>query len=126
MTFRVTVLGSSSAMPTLKRNPSAHALNVHEQFFLIDCGEGTQTRLFRCGISPLRLGTVFLTHLHGDHVYGLFGLMSTLGLMKYSGKKSTPGRTDCCTKTKRWRYGRSRCVTACRRPDSCSAKRPRP
>ena len=60
-------------MPTLKRNPSAHALNVHEQFFLIDCGEGTQTRLFRCGISPLRLGTVFLTHLHGDHVYGLFG-----------------------------------------------------
>ena len=79
MTFRVTVLGSSSAMPTLKRNPSAHALNVHEQFFLIDCGEGTQTRLFRCGISPLRLGTVFLTHLHGDHVYGLFGLMSTLG-----------------------------------------------
>lgn len=77
MTFRVTVLGSSSAMPTLKRNPSAHALNVHEQFFLIDCGEGTQTRLFRCGISPLRLGTVFLTHLHGDHVYGLFGLMST-------------------------------------------------
>ena len=80
MTFRVTVLGSSSAMPTLKRNPSAHALNVHEQFFLIDCGEGTQTRLFRCGISPLRLGTVFLTHLHGDHVYGLFGLMSTLGL----------------------------------------------
>ncbi|MFR3489622.1 MAG: MBL fold metallo-hydrolase [Alistipes ihumii] len=123
---------------------------------MIDCGEGTQTRLFRCGISPLRLGTVFLTHLHGDHVYGLFGLMSTLGLlagarhenfaprpfdrilashlsfstrsclMKYSGKKSTPGRTDCCTKTKRWRYGRSRCVTACRRPDSCSAKRPRP
>ena len=81
MTFRVTVLGSSSAMPTLKRNPSAHALNVHEQFFLIDCGEGTQTRLFRCGISPLRLGTVFLTHLHGDHVYGLFGLMSTLGLL---------------------------------------------
>ena len=68
MTFRVTVLGSSSAMPTLKRNPSAHALNVHEQFFLIDCGEGTQTRLFRCGISPLRLGAVFLTHLHGDHV----------------------------------------------------------
>lgn len=81
MTFRVTVLGSSSAMPTLKRNPSAHALNVHEQFFLIDCGEGTQTRLFRCGISPLRLGAVFLTHLHGDHVYGLFGLMSTLGLL---------------------------------------------
>lgn len=81
MTFRVTVLGSSSAMPTLKRNPSAHALNVHEQFFLIDCGEGTQKQLRKCGINPLKLKAVFISHLHGDHVYGLFGLISTMGLM---------------------------------------------
>ena len=81
MTFRVTVLGSSSAMPTLKRNPSAHALNVHEQFFLVDCGEGTQKQLRSAGINPLKINAVFITHLHGDHVFGLFGLISTMGLM---------------------------------------------
>lgn len=80
MTFRVTILGSSSASPTPKRNPSAHALNVHEQFFLIDCGEGTQQQLCRQGINPLKINAVFITHLHGDHVYGIFGLISTLGL----------------------------------------------
>ena len=81
MTFRVTILGNSSATPTPERNPSAHVLNVHEQFFLIDCGEGTQQRLIRCGINPMKLQAVFLSHLHGDHVYGIFGLISTLGLM---------------------------------------------
>ena len=85
MTFRVTILGNSSATPTPERNPSAHVLNVHEQFFLIDCGEGTQQRLIRCGINPMKLQAVFLSHLHGDHVYGVFGLISTLGLM---GKKT--------------------------------------
>lgn len=85
MTFRVTILGSSSATPTPERNPSAHVLNVHEQFFLVDCGEGTQQRLIRCGVNPMKLQAVFLSHLHGDHVYGVFGLISTLGLM---GKKT--------------------------------------
>lgn len=81
MTFRVTILGSSSALPTPKRNPSAHVLNVHEQFFLIDCGEGTQKQLRKFGINPLKLKAIFISHLHGDHVYGLFGLISTMGLM---------------------------------------------
>ncbi len=81
MTFRVTILGSSSASPTPKRNPSAHALNVHEQFFLVDCGEGTQKQLRSAGINPLKINAVFITHLHGDHVFGLFGLISTMGLM---------------------------------------------
>ena len=81
MTFRVTILGSGSALPTPKRNPTAHALNVHEQFFLIDCGEGTQLQLRKCGINPLKINAVFLSHLHGDHVYGIFGLLSTLGLL---------------------------------------------
>ena len=85
MTFRVTILGSSSATPTPERNPSAHVLNVHEQFFLVDCGEGTQQRLIRSGVNPMKLQAVFLSHLHGDHVYGVFGLISTLGLM---GKKT--------------------------------------
>ena len=81
MTFRVTILGSSSASPTPKRNPSAHAPNVHEQFFLVDCGEGTQKQLRSAGINPLKINAVFITHLHGDHVFGLFGLISTMGLM---------------------------------------------
>ena len=81
MTFRVTILGSSSALLTPKRNPSAHVLNVHEQFFLIDCGEGTQKQLRKFGINPLKLKAIFISHLHGDHVYGLFGLISTMGLM---------------------------------------------
>ena len=79
MTFRVTVLGSSSAMPTLKRNPSAHALNVHEQFFLIDCGEGTQIALKEKGWSPKPIDVICFTHYHADHISGLPGLLLTMG-----------------------------------------------
>lgn len=81
MTFKVTILGSSAALPVRGRHHSAHALNVHEQFYLVDCGEGTQTRLGECGINPMRLNAVFITHLHGDHLYGLFPLISTLSLL---------------------------------------------
>lgn len=81
MTFKITVLGTGSARPTIERHHSAHALNVHEQFYLIDCGEGTQTRLIECGINPLKLNAAFITHLHGDHVYGLLPLISSMGLM---------------------------------------------
>lgn len=81
MTFKVTILGSSSALPTAGKHHSAHALNVHEQFYLIDCGEGTQTRLGECGINPSKINSIFITHLHGDHLYGLFPLISTLSLL---------------------------------------------
>ena len=81
MTFRITRLGSSAAQPSVKRHHAAHALNVHEQFYLVDCGEGTQSRLLEAGINPLKINAVFISHLHGDHVYGLFPLISTLGLM---------------------------------------------
>lgn len=79
--MKVTILGSSAAMPTHKSHHSAHALNVHEQFYLIDCGEGTQRRLMECGINPLKINAIFISHLHGDHIYGLFPLISTLGLL---------------------------------------------
>lgn len=79
--MKVTILGSSAAMPTHKLHHSAHALNVHEQFYLVDCGEGTQRRLMECGINPLKINAVFISHLHGDHIYGLFPLISSLGLM---------------------------------------------
>ena len=81
MTFKVTILGTGSARPTTYRHHSAHALNVHEQFYLVDCGEGTQTRLLEVGINPLKLNAAFISHLHGDHVYGLFPLISSMGLM---------------------------------------------
>lgn len=68
-------------MPTAHGHHSAHALNVHEQFYLVDCGEGTQMRLMQAGISPLKLRAVFVSHLHGDHVYGLFPMLSTMGLL---------------------------------------------
>ena len=80
MSFSVTILGSSSAKPTVGRHPSGQALNLHEQYYLIDAGEGVQQQLFRYGINPLKLRAVFLSHLHGDHCYGLFPLISTLNL----------------------------------------------
>lgn len=80
MTFSVTILGSSAALPTASRHPSAHLLDIHEQYYLVDCGEGTQRRMMRCGVNPLKLNAVFITHLHGDHCYGLFPMLSTMGL----------------------------------------------
>ncbi len=79
--MKLTILGSSSALPTSERFPSAHVLNVHERLFLIDCGEGTQMQLRRNRIKFSRINNIFLSHLHGDHVFGLYGLLSTLSLM---------------------------------------------
>lgn len=81
MSFELIILGSSSALPTSKRSTAAHLLNINERFFLIDCGEGTQIQLRRFRLSPARINHIFISHLHGDHVFGLFGLISSLGLM---------------------------------------------
>jgi ribonuclease Z len=81
MSFSVTILGSNSAIPTPERFPTAQVLNVHERFFLIDCGEGTQIRLRQFGINSSRINRIFISHLHGDHVFGLFGLISTFTLL---------------------------------------------
>ncbi|MBQ3173439.1 MAG: ribonuclease Z [Alistipes sp.] len=81
MAFSITILGNSSAKPTLNAHPSAQVVNLNEQYYLVDAGEGVQQQLIRRGINPLRLRAVFISHLHGDHCFGLFPLISTLGLM---------------------------------------------
>lgn len=83
--FEVLILGNSSATPMYGRHPTSQVLNVNEQLFLIDCGEGTQMQLFRYGIKGSRISHVFISHLHGDHYLGLVGLLSSQHLV---GRKS--------------------------------------
>lgn len=80
MNFELTVLGTGSATPTLNHNPSAYLLTVDNEYFLIDCGEGTQFRLLKQKIRHTRLRYIFISHLHGDHYFGLIGLISSLNL----------------------------------------------
>jgi ribonuclease Z len=79
--MKLTILGSSSALPTSERFPSAHVLNAHERLYLIDCGEGTQMQLRKNRIPFARINHIFISHLHGDHIFGLYGLLSTFSLM---------------------------------------------
>jgi len=79
-TFSVTVLGNSAALPTRTRSLSAQVVNHRERLFLIDCGEGTQMNLKRNKIRAGKIGHIFISHLHGDHFYGLIGLISTFHL----------------------------------------------
>ena len=78
--IKVTVLGRASAKPTVNSHPSAQVVNVNEQYYLVDAGEGVQQQMFRMGINPLKLRAVFISHLHGDHLFGLFPMLSTMGL----------------------------------------------
>ena len=78
----ITPLGVSGAIPTRERHLSALALRREGRVLLFDCGEGTQLQLLRAGLLGARLEAVFITHLHGDHVYGLPGLVSTMALLE--------------------------------------------
>lgn len=81
MTFELTILGSNSSIPAVNRNPSAQILNVNNRFFLIDCGEGTQLQLRKNHIKMQRIEHIYISHLHGDHYFGLVGLLSTMNLL---------------------------------------------
>ena len=82
MALHLTVLGSSSATPTLQRHPSAYILksDKRKDYFLIDCGEGTQMRLKHANIRVQRISRIFISHLHGDHFFGVIGFVSTQNL----------------------------------------------
>lgn len=81
----MTILGNGSASPPVGRSQTAQVVNVSEQRFLVDCGEGTRQNLLRAGVSPLQIRAVFISHIHGDHIFGLVPLISSLGL---SGKRT--------------------------------------
>jgi ribonuclease Z len=80
--FEVTVLGTSSATPTKDRSPSAQHVRLDKHYFLFDCGEGTQNRLLDCKLKLQKIKYVLITHLHGDHFFGLPGLITSMSLFK--------------------------------------------
>lgn len=85
-TFTIHTLGCGSAKPTLRHQPSSTVIDYRGNLFMIDCGEGAQYAFQRHHLKFSRLGHIFLTHLHGDHVLGLPGLISSLGLGGAGGK----------------------------------------
>ena len=79
--FRVHILGCGSALPTLHHNASAQVVEIRGKLFLVDCGEGTQVQLRRSRLRFTKISAIFITHLHGDHCFGLIGMLSTFGLL---------------------------------------------
>ena len=81
MTFELTILGCSSAMPVHGRFMSSQVLNVNEKLFLIDCAEGTQIRMADFNISKNKIDNILISHLHGDHIFGLPGLIGSMSML---------------------------------------------
>lgn len=79
--FRVHILGCGSALPTLRHYASSQVVELRDKLFLVDCGEGTQMQLRRAHVRFTKVGHVFISHLHGDHCFGLIGMISTFGLL---------------------------------------------
>ncbi len=89
--INLTVLGSASALPGTNRYPSAQILSVNGRLFLIDAGEGVQQRLRQAHLSFSKLEAVFISHIHGDHVFGLPGLLSTMSMLGRTGRLDVYG-----------------------------------
>lgn len=75
------ILGCGSALPTLRHNPSSQVVEVRGKMFMVDCGEGTQLQLRRVKVRFTKVSAVFISHLHGDHCFGLIGMISTFGML---------------------------------------------
>ena len=77
----LTILGNNSAIPAFNRHPTAQVLQNYEQSFLIDCGEGTQLKMEKYRIRNSKINHIFISHLHGDHYFGLIGLLTSMALL---------------------------------------------
>jgi ribonuclease Z len=79
--FGVTILGNNSALPAYDRHPTSQLITLNDQLLLIDCGEGTQMQIARYRIRHSKIGHILISHLHGDHYFGLIGLITSMGLL---------------------------------------------
>lgn len=79
--FRVHILGCGSALPTMRHFPTSQVVECRGKLFMIDCGEGAQLQMRHAGLSFTKLGHIFVSHMHGDHCFGLMGMLSTFGLL---------------------------------------------
>jgi ribonuclease Z len=77
----LTILGNNSAIPAFGRNPTAQVLQLQDDYFLIDCGEGTQSQLSKYKVRRSKINHIFISHLHGDHYFGLIGLLTSMSLL---------------------------------------------
>lgn len=84
--FEVNILGCGAALPTLRHNPTTQVVNVRDKLFMIDCGEGAQIGIRRAKLNMTRIGHIFISHLHGDHCFGMLGLLSSMGLTGHTGE----------------------------------------
>lgn len=83
--FQVNILGCGSAIPTARHNPSSQIIDIRDNLFMIDCGEGSQLTMRKMRLKYARLNNIFISHLHGDHCLGLTGLISSMALQEKSG-----------------------------------------
>ncbi len=79
--MKITIIGNGSALPAYGRFPTAQVIEINQQLFLIDCGEGTQMRMKQFDIKSMRINHLFISHAHGDHYFGLVGLISSMALL---------------------------------------------
>lgn len=94
MPIDVTILGCGSATPVPERNPSSQFINIKQTVVLIDCGEGTQMQMTRFGAKHSKIDLILISHLHGDHYFGLLGLISTMHLMSRKRKLILAGSPE--------------------------------
>jgi ribonuclease Z len=81
MSIHLTILGCHSATPRVNAHPTAQYLEINNNHFLIDCGEGTQRQMRKYKVGFSKINHIFISHLHGDHFYGLVGLLATYGIL---------------------------------------------
>ena len=79
--FKVNILGCGAAIPIVRHMTTSQLVNVHDKLFIVDCGEGTQTQVWKSNMKLTNMDNIFISHAHGDHFFGLVPLLSSLNLM---------------------------------------------